>query len=37
MQTKIDITNYNDNYKFNDSDFIFDKSQYKDTEVIDLR
>ena len=37
MQTKIDITNYNDNYKFNDSDFIFDKSQYKYTEVIDLR
>lgn len=37
MKTKIDITDYNDNYKFGDSDFIFDKSKYKDTEVIDLR
>lgn len=37
MKTKIDITDYNDNYKFSDSDFVFDKSEYKDTEVIDLR
>ena len=37
MKTKIDITDYNDNYKFGDSDFIFDKSKYKDTDVIDLR
>lgn len=37
MQTKIDITDYNDNYKFSDNDFVFDKSQYKNTEIIDLR
>jgi outer membrane lipoprotein-sorting protein len=37
MQTKIDITEYNDNYKFSDSDFVFDKAKYRDSEVIDLR
>ena len=37
MQTTIDVTDYNDNYKFSDSDFVFDKSQYRDSEVIDLR
>ena len=37
MQTKIEITDYNDNYKFSDNDFVFDKSQYRGTEVIDLR
>ena len=37
MQTKIDLTDYNDNYKYSDNEFVFDKSEYMDTEVIDLR
>lgn len=37
MQNRIDITNYNDNYKYSDSDFIFDKSKFKEVEIIDLR
>lgn len=37
MQTKIDITDYNDNYKFSDSTFIFDKKQFPNVEIVDLR
>lgn len=37
MKSKIDITDYNDNYKFSDSDFVFDITQNRDLEVIDLR
>lgn len=37
MQTNIEITDYNDNYKFSDSEFVFDKSKFNDSEVIDLR
>ena len=37
MQTKIDITDYNDNYKFSDNDFIFDKTQFPNVEIVDLR
>lgn len=35
--TKIDISNYNANHNFSDSDFVFDKSKHPKTEVIDLR
>ncbi|MFA6701055.1 MAG: LolA-like putative outer membrane lipoprotein chaperone [Dysgonamonadaceae bacterium] len=34
---KINISNYNSNYKFNDSTFIFNKSDYPGVEIIDLR
>lgn len=37
MKSKIDITDYNDNYKFSDSDFVFDTTKNRDLEVIDLR
>lgn len=37
MQTKIDITDYNDNYKFSDSTFVFDKKQFPNVEIVDLR
>lgn len=37
MKSKIDITDYNDNYKFSDSDFVFDITKNRDLEIIDLR
>lgn len=37
LQTKIDITDYNDNYKFSDSTFVFDKKQFPNVEIVDLR
>lgn len=37
MKNKIDISNYNANYKFADSEFVFDKSKYKGVEIVDLR
>ena len=33
----IDIKNYNDNYNFPDSVFVFNKADYPDIEVVDLR
>ena len=35
--TKIDITNYNDNFKFNDTEFTFNRSDYPGVEIVDLR
>lgn len=37
MKNKIDITQYNANYKFDDSEFVFNKGKYPGVEVIDLR
>lgn len=37
MKNKIDITNYNANYHFSDTDFVFDKSKHKGVDIIDLR
>ena len=37
IQTKIEIIDYNDNYKFSDNDFIFDKTQFPNVEIVDLR
>lgn len=37
MKSKIDITDYNDNYKFSDSDFVFNITKNRDLEIIDLR
>lgn len=37
VSNKIDITSYNTNFRFNDSDFILNIKDYKDAEVIDLR
>lgn len=37
MKNKIDISNYNANYKFSDTDFVFDKNKHKGVEVVDLR
>lgn len=37
MTNKIDITKYIDNYKFANSDFVFDKNKHKGVEIIDLR
>lgn len=36
-KTRIDISNYNSNYKFSDSDFVFDKSKHPGIEIVDLR
>ena len=33
----IDIKNYNDNHNFPDSVFVFNKADYPDVEVVDLR
>ncbi len=33
----IDIKNYNDNHNFPDSVFVFNKAEYPDVEVVDLR
>ncbi len=37
MKTKIDINKYNANANYADSEFIFNKSNHKGVEVIDLR
>lgn len=37
VKNKIDITNYNANHKFADSEFVFNKNNYKGVEVVDLR
>lgn len=37
MKNKIDISNYNANYKFTDSEFVFDKANHKGVEIVDLR
>ncbi len=35
--TKIDISAYNTNYNFPDTDFVFDKKNHKEVEIVDLR
>ena len=37
MKNKIDISNYNANYKFADSEFVFNKADHKGVEIVDLR
>lgn len=37
MKNKIDISNYNANFNFPDTDFVFDESKYPKVEVVDLR
>lgn len=37
MKNKIDISNYNTNYKFSDAEFNFDKSKHSGVEIVDLR
>ncbi|NLY23779.1 MAG: hypothetical protein GX042_02035 [Bacteroidales bacterium] len=37
MKNKIDITNYNANHKFSDTEFKFDKSAHPELEIVDLR
>jgi outer membrane lipoprotein-sorting protein len=37
MNIKVDISNYNANYNFNDSTFVFNKSLYPGVEIVDLR
>jgi Outer membrane lipoprotein-sorting protein len=37
MKNKIDISNYNANYKFNDTEFTFDKTKHPGVEIVDLR
>lgn len=37
VENKINIKNYNTNYNFADKDFIFNKSNYPNVEIIDLR
>ncbi|MDO5665842.1 MAG: LolA-like putative outer membrane lipoprotein chaperone, partial [Bacteroidia bacterium] len=37
MKNKIDINDYNANYNFADSEFVFDKANHKGVEMIDLR
>lgn len=36
-KNKIDISNYNANYKFSDSEFVFNKANHKGVEIVDLR
>lgn len=35
--TKIDITNYSDNYNLSDSEFIFNRNDHPGVEIVDLR
>ncbi|HBC38681.1 MAG TPA: hypothetical protein DC016_07375, partial [Porphyromonadaceae bacterium] len=35
MRNKIDINDYNTNYNFTDTEFIFNKDQHKGVEVVD--
>ena len=37
MRNKIDINDYNTNYNFTYTEFIFNKDQHKGVEVVDLR
>lgn len=37
MKNKIDISNYNANLKYADTEFVFDKNKHKGVEIIDLR
>jgi outer membrane lipoprotein-sorting protein len=37
LLTKIDITDYNDNFKYNDSEFTFNKNNHLGVEIVDLR
>lgn len=37
VKNKIDITNYNANHKFADSEFVFNKNNHKGVEIVDLR
>ena len=37
MKNKIDISDYNANYNFPDTDFVFDKGKFPKVEIIDLR
>ena len=37
MRNKIDIGDYNTNYNFADTEFIFNKDHHKGVEVVDLR
>lgn len=37
MKNKIDISDYNANYNFPDSDFVFNKDSHKGVEIVDLR
>lgn len=37
LRNKIDITEYNTNFNFNDSDFLFNRNKYPGVEIIDLR
>lgn len=37
MRNKIDINDYNTNYNFTDTEFIFNKDHHKGVEVVDLR
>ncbi len=37
LQNKIDVANYNSNYKFEDKEFTFDTSKHPRVEIIDLR
>ena len=37
QKNSIDIKNYNDNHNFPDSVFVFNKADYPDVEVVDLR
>ena len=37
MKNKIDIGDYNANYNFPDSEFVFDKDNHKGVEIVDLR
>jgi outer membrane lipoprotein-sorting protein len=37
MKTRINITNYNANHNFSDSDFVFNVSEHPNVEIVDLR
>jgi outer membrane lipoprotein-sorting protein len=36
-KNRLDISNYNSNYKFDDNEFVFDKSKHSGVEIVDLR
>ncbi|MDR0332454.1 MAG: outer membrane lipoprotein carrier protein LolA [Dysgonamonadaceae bacterium] len=37
MKNRIDITNYNANHNFSDSEFVFNPSNHPNIEIVDLR